>query len=279
MVIFASCANIRPFTGWNKPPSRSRPAMPVAEADTVKFSGQARPGFYSEKIGEAMAFAMDIHQSQARKGTPVPYFSHVIGVQSIMLEFAPIQGAHGNFVPPPDYLLETFRRPGHPDVDITLEDGVIAAILHDAIEDQGGTVMRQRIEEQFGPVVAMLVDYCTDYENTPARSYNERKIAYLKRVVDEAPETALLISASDKLHNMRTMLRECRQEGEAFWGRFKPLKEEKLQYNRDIVRIYGGSGKFPELMDEIAYTHKEIETVALQGLKRWQAFWKLMKSG
>ncbi len=272
-LVHASC---RPVAGASS--CRRTAAVRFRQApvqDEARFSERTRPGFFSTKIGDAMEFAMAIHQSQLRKGSSVPYFSHLIGVMSIMLEFAPIQDARNGFVPAPDYLLEVFRRPGQPDVRITLEDAVIAALLHDAIEDQGGRGMRDRIEARFGPVVAMLVDYCTDYGDDPSKTYNERKVAYLERVVNEAPETALLISASDKLHNMRTMLREYRQQGEGFWQRFKPSREEKLQYNRDIVGIYGQSGKFPELMDEIAYTQRQIEALAESNrhpvLRLWRA--------
>ncbi len=225
----------------------------------------AQDSFYSSRLGHAMAFAAKAHRDQFRKDSATPYLAHLMGVASSVMKFV-------NMPKGQKYLEEGVVLPNGDKVNITLEDAVIAALLHDAIEDQGGDGMKRKIrakfdEADFPPVVAMLVDYCTTYgqENL---GYNEYKRKYLERIADPlTPKTALLISGSDKLDNMRDMAREYREEGEAFWNKFKVTKEQKLEYNRDIVRIFKASGKYPKLVAEIERVQKEIEEMTSKGIK------------
>jgi GTP pyrophosphokinase len=144
----------------------------------------------TERFEEALAFAARLHNAQVRKGTGIPYVSHLLAVASIALE-------HG-----------------------ADEDEAIAALLHDAVEDQGGDTARQEIRRRFGERVAAIVDGCTDAETTPKPPWRERKERYVAHVAD-APPSVRLVSAADKLHNARAILADLRATGDAVWGRFK----------------------------------------------------------
>ncbi len=229
----------------------------------------ASDSFYSIRLAHAIAFAAEVHQNQFRAGSKVPYLAHLLGVTSNVMKFS--EFAPQGLVPQERYLEAGISLANGDLVNISLEDAVIAALLHDAIEDQGGDAMKRQIRTRFDdagfpPVVAMLVDYCTTYDQE-SLGYNEYKRVYLERVADPTtPATVLLISGGDKLDNLRDMLREYQQEGEAFWDKFKHSKAEKLEYNRDIVRIFKASGKYPELVAEIERVQQAIERHAKKTL-------------
>src|SRR3954470_10900241 len=100
----------------------------------------------TERFDDALVFARRLHAAQVRKGTAIPYVSHLLGVCSLVLEFG------GG------------------------EDEAIAALLHDAVEDQGGAAMRAEIIARFGEAVAAIVDGCTDAETIPKPPWKERKL-------------------------------------------------------------------------------------------------------
>jgi (p)ppGpp synthase/HD superfamily hydrolase len=174
-------------------------------------------------------FANDLHMDQLRKGTPIPYISHLLGVASIALE-------HG-----------------------ATEDEAIAAMLHDAVEDQGGRPTRDRIRRHFGEEVARIVDECTDADVMPKPPWKERKVAYIEHL-SGASRSGLLVSASDKLHNARAVLADYRSIGERVWKRFKGKRHGTLWYYRALVDKYREIGSVPAgLVDELDRTVTEIE--------------------
>src|SRR5437764_4348530 len=187
----------------------------------------------TERFEEALAFAARLHKSQLRKGTAIPYVSHLLAVASIALE-------HG-----------------------ADEDEAIAALLHDAAEDQGGDATRQEIRRRFGERVARIVDGCTDAETTPKPPWRERKERYVAHVAG-APPSVRLVSAADKLHNARSTLADLRASGDAVWGRFKGGKEGTLWYYRSLVEAFRAHGATP-LVEELARTVAEIERLAADG--------------
>src|SRR5881227_3632367 len=142
----------------------------------------------STRFEDALTFATRLHADQTRKGTSIPYISHLLAVTSIVLE----QG--GN------------------------EDEAIAALLHDAIEDQGGAPTREEIRRRFGDTVVAIVDGCTDTEVMPKPPWRERKEAYIAHI-REASTAVRLVSAADKLHNARAVLADYRVLGDALWQR------------------------------------------------------------
>lgn len=159
------------------------------------------------RLQKAFRYAAEKHEGQARKGTAVPYLSHLMAVTSLVLE------AGGD------------------------EDMAIAALLHDVVEDCGGMPRLREIRKQFGRHVASIVEGCTDSFGEPKAEWIERKKDYLREVKHADADTRL-VSASDKLHNVRTILTDYRKDGEAIWTRFSGKKDGTLWYYRALCDEY-----------------------------------------
>jgi GTP pyrophosphokinase len=181
----------------------------------------------SGRFEEALVYAAQLHAAQKRKGTEIPYVAHLLAVASIALE-------HG-----------------------ADEDESIAALLHDAIEDQGGAATREEIRRRFGDRVVAIVDGCTDAEVVPKPPWRERKEAYVAHV-REAPPSVRLVSASDKLHNARAILADFRASGDRLWDRFTGGRDGTLWYYRALVDAYRESGA-SRLVDELDLVVTELE--------------------
>ena|SRR5947209_7579740 len=186
----------------------------------------------SPRFEEALLYTTRLHAGQTRKGSAIPYISHLLAVTAIVLE-------HGGS-----------------------EDEAIAALLHDAIEDQGGDATRQEIRRRFGSTVVEIVDGCTDAEVIPKPPWRPRKETYINRMYT-ASSSVRLVSAADKLHNARTILNDYRILGEALWQRFHGGKEGTLWYYRELVKVYKSHGSTP-LIDELERVVKELEEVVLE---------------
>lgn len=184
----------------------------------------------SNRFDEAYALASRLHVEQLRKGTPVPYLAHLLGVASIVLE-------HGGS-----------------------EDEAIGALLHDAMEDQGGRPTLDLIRAHFGVAVADIVEGCTDSEVEPKPPWRARKEAYLAHLA-HASASIRLVSASDKLHNARAILADYRDLGEALWARFSGGREGTLWYYRGLVAAFRAHGP-TRLVEELARTVAELERLA-----------------
>jgi len=185
----------------------------------------------STRFERALIFATQLHAEQRRKGTDIPYISHPLGVASMVLE----QGGS--------------------------EDEAIAALLHDAAEDQGGAATLEEIRRRFGDTVAAIVESCTDTMVTPKPPWRERKETYVDRVRTVSP-SARLVSVADKLHNARSILTDYRLLGDALWGRFSGGKEGTLWYYRALVQAFRQAGPTP-LVDELDRVVSEIERLAV----------------
>lgn len=142
------------------------------------------------------------------------------------------------------------------------EDEVIAALLHDAVEDQGGLPRLDEIRKKFGDRVGRIVDGCTDsYEaRGEKRDWSERKRAYIEKVAHE-PEDVRLVSAADKLANAREILCDYRVEGDAVFDRFTGRKDGTLRYYRALVNVFRKAGSNP-LIDELDRVVTELESLA-----------------
>lgn len=164
-------------------------------------------------FNDALQYAAELHADQVRKGPDgVPYIAHLIGVTSIVLE-------HGGS-----------------------ETQAIAALLHDAIEDQPRDGRTEReIAKRFGKPVLDIVLACTD--NVPgstdrsAATWKDRKEYYLRHLAD-ASEEARLVSLADKVYNARAILKDLRHSGDKMWDRFKVSKEETLWYYKSLVEAF-----------------------------------------
>ena len=192
----------------------------------------------SSRFEEALVFATRLHARQRRKGTAIPYIAHLLGVTSIVLENG------GN------------------------EDEAIAALLHDAIEDQGGASTREEIRRRFGDMIVAIVDGCTDSEVIPKPPWRARKEAYIAHV-RQAPPSVRLVSAADKLHNARSILADYRVSGDALWQRFTGGKEGTLWYYRSIVSALRDVGPTP-LVEELDRVVTEIEQLAAENSSSYQ---------
>lgn len=184
----------------------------------------------SPRFADALHYACQLHASQVRKGTTIPYVAHLLGVASLVLE-------HGGD-----------------------ENEAIAALLHDAVEDQGGPPTRAEIARRFGEGVAVIVDGCTDANTTPKPAWRERKERYIAHLPHASPSVRL-VSAADKLHNARAIVRDVRTVGDAVWGRFTGGKAGTLWYYRALADVFHAVGP-DALAAELARVVAEMEAVA-----------------
>lgn len=181
---------------------------------------------------EALGYAAELHLHQRRKGKGQPYVGHLLGVAAIVIH-------HGGG-----------------------EDEAIAALLHDAVEDQGGLPRLDEIRQKFGERVAHIVDGCTDsYEVAgPKQEWGERKRAYIARIANESDDVRL-VSAADKLANAREILSDYRTEGDAVFLRFQGRKQGTLWYYRTLVDVFRKAGSTP-LIEELDRVVTELESLS-----------------
>jgi len=125
---------------------------------------------------------------------------------------------------------------------------VIAALLHDAVEDQGGAKTLQQIKRRFGSTVATIVDGCSDTDVDPKPEWRDRKEAYLKRLTRESPAVRF-VSACDKLHNVRAIIRDYRAHGDRLWRRFAGKKDGTLWYYSSLVKVYQAAERTSVVVD------------------------------
>ena len=179
------------------------------------------------RFHRAFLLAARAHARQRKKGTEVPYLAHLMGVSAIVLE------AGGD------------------------EDMAIAALLHDVVEDCGGKLMLDLVRKYFGKRVAHIVDGCTDAYRYPKPPWEQRKHRYLTRLRAEDEEVRL-VSAADKLYNLRSILSDYRQIGDAVWDRFAGGRGGTLWYYRALVEEFR-RGKPNRITDELERVLGELE--------------------
>lgn len=147
------------------------------------------PTQLTRRFQDAMVEALRLHGEQRRKGSQVPYLTHLLGTTAAVLHFG------GD------------------------EDQAIAGLLHDAAEDQGGQARLDEIGRQFGSRVKEIVAGCTDTLETPKPAWRPRKIGYIHRMATE-PAHVLLVSAADKLDNARALAADLRRRGPGYLANF-----------------------------------------------------------
>jgi (p)ppGpp synthase/HD superfamily hydrolase len=182
------------------------------------------------RFERGLVFATRKHAGQGRKGTHVPYISHLLGVAGLVLE------AGGD------------------------EDLAIAALLHDVVEDCGGAPMLKEVRRRFGKRVAHVVEGCTDTDVTPKPPWRKRKGDYLEHL-RAADADVRLVSVADKLHNVRTIVAAYREIGEAVWKRFQGKRKGTLWYYRALLNEFGRGPTNP-LISEFAIAVGELERLA-----------------
>jgi len=185
------------------------------------------------RFEEALTYAARLHAGQTRKKTERPYVGHLLGVASLVLQYG------------------------------ATEDEAIGALLHDAVEDQGGRPRLEEIRAKYGDRVAAIVEGCTDsFEQDAARKppWRVRKEHYIAHV-RTAPHSVKLVSAADKVHNAREILADVRINGGEIWSRFKGGRDGSLWYYRALVGAFGDGWSHP-LVDELDRTVTELEALA-----------------
>jgi (p)ppGpp synthase/HD superfamily hydrolase len=184
----------------------------------------------TSRFEEAFIYASRLHAKQNRKGTKIPYIAHLLGVTALVLE----NGGD--------------------------EDEAVAALLHDAVEDQGGLRTLQEIHRRFGDRVADIVDGLTDTYSFPKPPWRERKIYYIDHLRSASPEVRR-VSLADKLHNARAILFTLQTEGEKTWDRFHGGKSGMLWYYRTLVSVFQEGGS-DFLISELDRVVSQIERLA-----------------
>jgi len=188
----------------------------------------------SERFDRAFLLASQLHREQMRKGCGVPYVSHLMSVAALVIE-------HGGD-----------------------EDQTIAALLHDAVEDQGGSRTLERIREEFGERVAGIVQECSDSDGDTKPPWEERKLAYVDHIATTSDD-ALLVTLADKLHNVRTILADHALLGDELWQRFTGKRDGTLWYYRSLEKAFearGGSTAARQLATEYSRSLKELLALA-----------------
>src|SRR6188474_921063 len=161
----------------------------------------------TDRFASAMAYAYQVHSGQRRKGAGIPYFAHVLGVTAIAMEY----GAD--------------------------EDEAIGALLHDAAEDGGGEATLAEIRARFGDAVGDIVLGCSDSlveDPEDKLPWRERKENYLAHL-ENASQSVCLVSAADKLHNVRSIIRDYHQHGDEIWPRFQGRRDDTLWYYETVA--------------------------------------------
>jgi (p)ppGpp synthase/HD superfamily hydrolase len=168
----------------------------------------------SDRFTRAVDYARELH-TEFRKGTRVPYMAHLLGVAALVM------GEADGRIP-------------------VTEDMVIAALLHDTVEDKGGLPRLRDVEAQFGAEVARMVAGLSDTiaeDQDKKEGWEERKRAYIDRLEHE-DEDVLLISIADKLYNAKSILDDYRVVGMKVFERFKRGAGQQLWYLDELVKAF-----------------------------------------
>lgn len=184
----------------------------------------------TQRFDDALEYAVQLHRSQTRKGSTIPYIAHLLAVTALVLE------------------------------DGGDEDQAIAALLHDAPEDQGGMETLLEIRRRFGEHVAEIVDQCTDTYLSPKPPWQQRKEVYLAHL-NNAPAEVLRVSLADKLHNARSILADLRQIGDEVWRRFNGGKAGTLWYYENLSGTFQKVSSSPMAI-ELTLVVEEIKRLA-----------------
>ena len=187
----------------------------------------------TRRFEDAVQYALHVHAGQIRKGTQIPYVTHVLAVSGLVLE------AGGT------------------------EDEAIAGLLHDAAEDGGGERRLEDIRARFGGTVASIVKDCSDSlaEDPKMKAPSEeRKRKHLEDLRRVTSKSALLVTAADKLHNARCILADYRVVGEKLWDRFNVGRADTLKYYESLAKILESRGV--PLSGELRRTVDGLQTLA-----------------
>jgi (p)ppGpp synthase/HD superfamily hydrolase len=190
------------------------------QTSTPKLTGQ---------FSKALVYAECKHHNQVRKGGDIPYVGHLLSVASLVIN------------------------------DGGSEAQAIAALLHDAVEDQGGPATLDEIRNNFGGDVARIVAECSDTDEEPKPPWLERKQNYIDHLATVGDDT-LLVSVADKLDNARSMLRDYHEHGPKLWDRFnRKNPQDHLWYYGGLLHAYRARRLNSWMVDELARVVDELK--------------------
>ena len=192
------------------------------------------PGQLGAAYASALEYAAIAPAAQVRKGGDTPYITHLEAVAELVLE------------------------------DGGTETEAIAALLHDAVEDQGGRRRLEDIRHRFGPRVAEIVEGCTEWIEEPGQtsadkpSWCQRKTAAIAHVAAETDRSVLRVSLADKEHNARSIAADLESHGPRMLSRFNAGPIDLLWYYRGLVDAFRERGS-PALHTQLADAVREME--------------------
>ena len=188
---------------------------------------------YGPRTAQGLALAFELHRQQERKGAGAPYITHLLAVAALVGEYG------GD------------------------EDQFIAALLHDAVEDQGGLPTLKRVQDMFGDRVASLVLACSDTDVEPKPPWRERKELFVRGLAAAHPDIKLIVAA-DKLHNARITTRDLRTRGHDLWRDFKGGADGTLWYYDEVLLALQFEWQHA-IIDELADAVESLQKAA-QGI-------------
>ena len=189
----------------------------------------ARARDYGDRFADALGYAARLHATQHHVGDGQPYVGHLLRVTGLVIE------------------------------DGGSENDAIAALLHDAAEDQGGLARLAEIRNRFGEAVAKIVNDCTDTYLDPKPPWRERKQRYVERLGDSSA-SALRVSLADKLDNARTIVRDYRSQGEDLWLRWG-RRAEDVRWYYDVLAERFADLRPGSLAEELRRTVAELDSL------------------
>ncbi|MDQ1004682.1 (p)ppGpp synthase/HD superfamily hydrolase [Neobacillus niacini] len=177
-------------------------------------------------LEKALLAASKSHEGQYRKNTDIPYITHPVTVGFMLL------------------------KKGYS------EEVVAAGILHDTVEDT--TLTLDEIKREFGSNIADIVEGSSEPDKSLSWKHRkEHTIEFLKT----ASEDVRAVVCADKLHNIRSIIRDYEQVGEEVWSRFNAGKEQQKWYYTNIGDSLGAQSSFElltELRDEVDRLFREM---------------------
>ncbi|MFG1930037.1 HD domain-containing protein [Mycobacterium sp. NPDC048908] len=193
------------------------------------MSEQTSTPILTDQFAKALVYAEHKHHTQVRKGGDIPYIGHLLAVAGLVIN------------------------------DGGSEAQAIAALLHDAVEDQGGPPTLAEIRTTFGEDVARIVDECSDTDEMPKPPWFDRKRKYIDHLA-EVGEDTLLVSVADKLDNARSMLRDYHQHGPKLWERFnRKNPQDHLWYYTELLAAFRRRGLDSWMVDELGRVVDELK--------------------
>jgi (p)ppGpp synthase/HD superfamily hydrolase len=200
-----------------------------------ELSEQTATPKLTEQFSKALVYAEMKHHDQVRKGGDIPYIGHLLAVAGLVIN------------------------------DGGSETQAIAALLHDAVEDQGGPPTLEEIRAAFGGDVARIVEECSDTVDSPKPPWSERKKAYIAHLASVGEDT-LLVSVADKLDNARSMLRDYHTHGSALWERFnRKNPQDHLWYYAELLTAFRARGLTSWMVDELDRVVTELQRLVAAG--------------